>query len=90
VTSRLMSITKVFAVYAYPRGCVVLRRGSAAVRLLGLRFRIRPAAWLSVYCKCCVLCDKFGGEMRFYFEFMQAPFFQYYRRLEAFMPLLVA
>ena len=64
VTSRLMPTTEVFAVYAYPRGRAVLRRGSAAVRLLGLRVRIQPGAWLSVTCKCCVLCDKFGCEIR--------------------------
>jgi hypothetical protein len=31
-----------------------LRRGSEAVRLLGLRVRIPPGAWMSVSCKCCV------------------------------------
>jgi hypothetical protein len=34
-----------------PRG---LRRGSAAARLLGLRVRILPGAWMSVSCECCV------------------------------------
>ena len=29
--------------------------GSAAARLLGLRVRILPGAWMSVYCECCVL-----------------------------------
>ena len=33
-----------------PRG---LRRGSAAHRLLGLRVRIPPWAWMSVSCECC-------------------------------------
>ena len=42
-----------------PRG---LRGGSAADRLLGLRVRIPPEAWMSVCCECCVfsgtgLCD---------------------------------
>ena len=31
-----------------------LRRGSAAGRLLGLRVRIPPRAWLCVCCECCV------------------------------------
>ena len=32
-----------------------LRRGSAAVRMLGLRVRIPPVVWMSVSRKCCVL-----------------------------------
>jgi hypothetical protein len=32
-----------------------LRRGSAAVRLLGLRVRLPLRAWMSVSCECCVL-----------------------------------
>ena len=32
-----------------------LRRWSADVHLLGLRVRIQPGAWISVYCDCCVL-----------------------------------
>jgi hypothetical protein len=32
-----------------------LRHGSAAARLLGLRVRIQPEAWMSVCCECCVL-----------------------------------
>ena len=36
-----------------------LRRGSAVDRLLRLRVRIPPGAWMSVCCKCCVLSD--GG-----------------------------
>jgi hypothetical protein len=32
-----------------------LRRGSAADRLLGLRVRIPPVAWMSVSCAFCVL-----------------------------------
>jgi hypothetical protein len=39
----------------WPRG---LRRGSAAARLLGLRFRIPPGAWMSVSCDCCVLSGR--------------------------------
>jgi hypothetical protein len=31
-----------------------LRRRSAAARLLGLRVRISPGAWMSVTCECCV------------------------------------
>jgi hypothetical protein len=31
------------------------RRRSAAARLLGLRVRIPPAAWLAVCCECCML-----------------------------------
>jgi hypothetical protein len=38
-----------------PRG---LRRGSAAVRLLGLWVRIPPGAWMSVCCECCVLSGR--------------------------------
>ena len=38
----------------WPRG---QRRRSAASRLLGLRVRIRPGAWMSVCCGCCVLSD---------------------------------
>ena len=32
-----------------------LRRGSATARLLGLRVRIPPGAWMYVSCECCVL-----------------------------------
>ena len=39
----------------WPRG---LRRGSAAVPFLGLRVRIRPGAWTSVCCECCVLSGR--------------------------------
>ena len=35
-----------------------LRRGSAAVRFLGLRVRIPPGAWISVCCKCYVLSGR--------------------------------
>ena len=28
---------------------------STATRLLGLRFRIPPGAWISICCECCVL-----------------------------------
>jgi hypothetical protein len=44
-------------------GCAVLRRGSAAARLLELLVGIPPGAWMSVCCECCVLsvrglCDE--------------------------------
>jgi len=39
----------------WPRG---LRRGSAAARLLGLRVRIPPWAWISVCWECCVLSGR--------------------------------
>jgi len=32
--------------------------GSAAARLLGLRVRIPPGAWMSVSCGCCVLSGR--------------------------------
>jgi hypothetical protein len=35
----------------------VLRRGSAAARLLGLRVRIPPGAWMFVRCECRVNCQ---------------------------------
>jgi hypothetical protein len=40
-----------------------LRRGTVAIRMLGLRVRIPPEAWKSVCCECCVLsgrglCDR--------------------------------
>ena len=35
-----------------------LRHGSAATRLLRLRVRIPPGAWMSVSCECCVLSDR--------------------------------
>jgi hypothetical protein len=38
-----------------PRG---VRRGSAAVRLLGSWVRIPPDTWLSVSCECCVLSGR--------------------------------
>ena len=37
---------------------VAARRGSAAVRLLGLRVRIPPGAWMRVSCKYCVLSGR--------------------------------
>jgi hypothetical protein len=36
----------------------VLRCGSAAARLLGLRVRIPSGAWLPVSCECCVLSGR--------------------------------
>ena len=35
-----------------------LRRGFAAARLLWLRVRIPPRAWMSVSCECCVLSGR--------------------------------
>ena len=35
-----------------------LRRGSAASRLLGLRVRIPPGAWIFICCDCCVLSGR--------------------------------
>ena len=35
-----------------------LRCGSAAVRLLELRVRIPPGAWMSVSCECCALSGR--------------------------------
>jgi hypothetical protein len=35
-----------------------LRRGSAATRLLGLRVRIPPMAWMFASCECCVLSGR--------------------------------
>ena len=40
----------------WPRG---LRRGSSAVRLLGLWVRIPPGAWMCVCCECCVLSGRY-------------------------------
>ena len=40
---------------AGPRG---LRYGSVDVRLLGLRARIPPGAWMSVSCYCCVFSGR--------------------------------
>ena len=36
----------------------ILKRGSAAARLLRLRIRIPPAAWMSACCECCVLSGR--------------------------------
>jgi hypothetical protein len=49
--------------YQWPHG---LRRGSEARRLLGLRVRIPPGAWMPIYCEWCVvrqryLCRLFTG-----------------------------
>ena len=35
-----------------------LRRGTAAARLLGLRVRIPPGAWMFVCCDCCLLSGR--------------------------------
>jgi len=39
----------------WPRG---LRRGSVAARLLGLRVRIPPRTWISVFCECSVFSGR--------------------------------
>jgi len=39
----------------WPHG---LRDGSMATRLLGLRVRIQPAAWIYAACECCVLSER--------------------------------
>ena len=49
-------VTKIRSSCATTRA--ILRRGSAAARLLRLRIRIPPAAWMSVACECCVLSDR--------------------------------
>jgi hypothetical protein len=36
----------------------IIRRGSAASRVLGLRVRIPPGAWMAVCCECCVLSGR--------------------------------
>ena len=62
----LTYISQIQCRYALYRGLQrpgVLRRGSAAVRLLVLRVRIPPWAWMSVSCECFVLagiglCDE--------------------------------
>ena len=41
-----------------PSGRAVLRRGSAAACLLGLRVRIPPGAWIFVCCECRVLSGR--------------------------------
>ena len=43
---------------ADPSGRAVLRRGSATARLLGLRVRIAPGAWMFLSCECCVLSSR--------------------------------
>jgi hypothetical protein len=42
---------------ADPSGRVVENVSLAVARLLGLRVRIPPGAWMSVCCQCCVLSD---------------------------------
>jgi len=39
---------------AYPGAA----QGKAAARLLGLRVRIPPGLWLSVFCDCCVFSGR--------------------------------
>jgi hypothetical protein len=50
-TNHDLLITQTLRINADPS----LRRGSPAVRLLELRVRIPPQAWISVSCECCVL-----------------------------------
>jgi hypothetical protein len=49
---RSNTVTLKYCRSQWPRG---LGRGSAAARLLGLRVRIPPRAWMSDSCECCVL-----------------------------------
>jgi hypothetical protein len=39
-------------------GVLVIRRGSAAARFLGLLVRIPPGSWMSVSCECCVFSGR--------------------------------
>ena len=48
--------------YQWPRG---LRRGSAAVRLLGLWVQIPPGAWVSIFSECCVLTEVSASDWLF-------------------------
>jgi hypothetical protein len=58
------SLRLIFILFIPPaHGCQsrcprVLRRGSAAACLLGLRVRIPPVAWMPVCCECCVLSGR--------------------------------
>ena len=47
-------VKRIFACETENRPTPVAAR-SAAVRLLGLRVRIPPSAWMSVSCECCLL-----------------------------------
>ena len=47
-------LTKSYSVLYRPQWPRGIRRGSAAARLLGLRVRIPPGAWMSVSCECCL------------------------------------
>jgi hypothetical protein len=49
------SVTMYCCRSVWPRG---IRRGSEVVRLLELRARILPGAWMSVCCECCVLSGR--------------------------------
>ena len=51
----ITSTNNVSSLSRWPHG---LRRGSTAARLLGLRVRIPPGAWMSVCCECCVLSGR--------------------------------
>ena len=49
---------RLYSAVAGPSGSAVLRRGSAATRLLRLWVRIPREAWMSVCFECCVLSDR--------------------------------
>jgi len=51
----LSRVIKKTSPFQWPRG---LRRGAAAVRLLGFRVGIPPGAWMFVCCECCVLSGR--------------------------------
>jgi hypothetical protein len=54
-TLSVMQTVEFIMIFQWPRG---LRHGSPAVRVLGLRVRIPPEAWMSVSCDCCVLSGR--------------------------------
>jgi len=59
-TRKLILIHNVY-VYVYvcrSRWPRCLKGGSAAVRSLGMRFRLPPGAWVLICCECCVLLGR--------------------------------
>jgi hypothetical protein len=56
-TKQLSTLLSTIRIFSVSEQKIVQRRVSAADRLLGLRVRIPPGAWMSVCCKCCVLSD---------------------------------
>ena len=54
----LLFIYSLLTVLAGPSGRAVLKRRSAAVRLLRLWVRIPPGAWMFVCIECCVLSGR--------------------------------